>query len=157
MLLGVAQVLAAQRFEVLVRIVEMLALVQVLRKLLEAAAHHFGQQMVTARIVLVRRLMRHTQSARHVAQAQTFDAVQGNGLTRCGNAGVAQFGRRGCVAFLGDLARSGDGLFSQRRTTRTRSGNAIHRAPASQGPGHGQPRVATRLAAGRAAIASLAS
>jgi hypothetical protein len=31
MLLGVAQVLAAQRFEVLVRIIEMLARVQVLR------------------------------------------------------------------------------------------------------------------------------
>jgi hypothetical protein len=44
MLLGVAQVMAAQRFEVLVRIIEMLA-----RKLLEAAAHHFGQQMVAAK------------------------------------------------------------------------------------------------------------
>jgi hypothetical protein len=63
-----------------------LAPFQVLRKLLEAAARHFGQQIVTARIVLVWRLMRHTQSARHVAQAQTVDARQGNALTRCGNA-----------------------------------------------------------------------
>ncbi len=93
-LLRVAEVLAAQRPQVLPWIVEVLPGIQMLCKLLEAPSHHLGQQMVAARVVLVRCLVRHAQAARHVAQAQPLDAVPGNGLACCGDAGIAQF-RRG--------------------------------------------------------------
>ena len=71
------------------------ARIQVGGKVPEATAHDFGQQVITAGVVLVGRLVRHPELARHVAQAEVLDAAFGNHLLRRHDAGLAQF-QRGC-------------------------------------------------------------
>ena len=88
------QVLLSQRGQVLHRIVEGRARIQVRGEAQEAATHDLGEQVVAAGVVLVRRLVRHPQLARHVAQAQVLDAPLGDHLLRGHHAGFAQFERR---------------------------------------------------------------
>lgn len=113
MLLSVAEVLHSERLQVLLRIIGARPSIQVRRKTLEATTHHLGQQVVAAGVMLVRRLVGHTELARHVAQAQVFDAAFGNHFLRRHDAGVAKF-----------QAWRGFGLLSGHAMSRSEQGSA---------------------------------
>ena len=85
-----AQILLAQCVQLKVRVGVGFASVKVMRKLLIAAAHDLGQQMVAARVVPIRRLVRNAQTTGHVTQAQVFNAVLCNDFACSLNAGITQ-------------------------------------------------------------------
>ena len=98
-----------------------LAGVQHVGKALKAAAHHLGQQVVAAGVVLVRRLVAHAESARHIAQAQLLQPMlcnrvvgglhagffEVNGFFGGGHAGIV-LGLRGAMPLMSSaITRTG--------------------------------------------------
>ena len=72
---GVIQIGMPHRAEVDVRIAAARPLIKVLRKIDEAPAHDFGEQMIAANEVPVGRLVRDSQPSRDIAHAQVFNAL----------------------------------------------------------------------------------
>lgn len=60
----------------------------------EGAAHHLGQQVIAAGIVLVGRLVRHAEPARDLAQAERLDAITLDDRQGFVDAGLAKLARR---------------------------------------------------------------
>jgi hypothetical protein len=117
------QVALAQRGQVCARVGLRAARVQVVGKLPVAAADHRRQQVVAAGVVPVRRLVRHAQAARHLAQAQAFHAVLGDEAVRGAHAGLLEIGRG--LGARGFAHRRGAGG----------AGRALWRAPSSAAHG----------------------
>jgi hypothetical protein len=63
------------RAEVDVRIAAARPLIKVLRKIDEAPAHDFGEQVITTREMPVGRLVRNPQLSRDIAHAQVFNTL----------------------------------------------------------------------------------
>ena len=100
MVVGVTQVLLSKRLQIFLGIIKAISAVKILRKALKATPHDFREQVIAARVVLIRSLMRNPKLACDLAQAQVLNAAFSDYLLRSDDTGVSEFQRWRVRAFL---------------------------------------------------------